>query len=182
MTYRVRRVAAHEWLRLRDVRLEALQDSPTVFATRYLDERMRSDSDWQARALYSSGAETQADGRLIATYVLVPADGRGQGRWAGMTTVFQEPEAVKPQAQLVGVYVAPQLRGRANGAAEELVRAAVEWACQDAAAERVRLFVREDNGRALSFYQRLGFTLTGMTMPYPPDPSYDELEMEFRSS
>ncbi|WP_377271076.1 GNAT family N-acetyltransferase [Peterkaempfera sp. SMS 1(5)a] len=177
MTYRVRRVASHEWLRLRDLRLEALQDTPTAFVTQYLDERMRSDSDWQSRARSGSGVEAQADGRLIATHVLVPAG--GGGRWGGMTTVFQEPEAVKPQAHLVGVYVAPRLRGRAVGAAEELVRAAVEWALDEGAAERVRLFVREDNGRALSFYRRLGFTLTGETMLYPPDPSYSELEMEF---
>ncbi|AXI77805.1 GNAT family N-acetyltransferase [Peterkaempfera bronchialis] len=176
MSYRVRRVAAHEWLRLRDLRLEALQDTPTAFVSQYATERMKSDTEWQSRALCGSGAEAQADGRLTATYVLEPA---GSGRWGGMVTVFQEPDAVKPQVHLVGVYVAPEYRGRAVGAAEALVREALEWAFTEGGAERVRLFVREDNGRALAFYRRLGFAETGETMLYPPDPSFTEFEMEY---
>lgn len=179
MSFRVRRVAADEWLRLRDLRLEALQNAPTAFGTPYQDERMRSDSVWQARARYGSGAEDEGDGRLTATHVLETLD--TPSRWGGMVTAFQEPAAVKPQVQLVGVYVTPALRGGALGASEALVRAALEWALGEGRAERVRLYVREDNLRAMAFYRRLGFVATGGSELHPPDPLYSELEMAYQA-
>ncbi|MCD0486254.1 GNAT family N-acetyltransferase [Streptacidiphilus sp. ASG 303] len=177
MRYLVRRVAAHEWLRLRDLRLEALQEAPAAFVSLYATERMTSDTEWQARARYGSGAAVRPDGRLTATHIIEQVGGRG--RWLGMVTAFQEPDALKPQIDLVGVYVAPEQRGRRVGASEALVRGSLAWAFDEAGAQRVRLFVREDNGRALAFYRRLGFTETGGTVPYPPAPSLSELEMEY---
>ncbi|MFJ6216351.1 GNAT family N-acetyltransferase [Streptomyces sp. NPDC092296] len=176
MSYRVRRVSADEWLALRELRLAALRDTPTAFVTQYADERLTPDDEWQARALHASGAAALPDGRRTATLVLEAAE---SGRWCGMVSAFQEPEAVKPQVHLVGVYVAPADRGRGAGAAEALVRAALEWAWDEGGAERVRLFVREDNQRALSFYRRLGFAESGVTMQYPPDLSFTEYEMEY---
>jgi ribosomal protein S18 acetylase RimI-like enzyme len=37
--------------------------------------------------------------------------------------------------------------------------------------------VTSDNAPALAFYQRLGFTLTGHTEPYPNDPALIEYQM-----
>ena len=173
----MRRISADEWLRLRDLRLEALQDSPTAFVSQYAEERMKSDAEWRSRALRSCGEHPQPDGGLVVTLALEHA---GSDHWVGMATVFQEPGAAEPQAQVVGVCVQLAHRGRAAGAAEVLVRGALGWARGDGAAERVRLFVREDNRRAMAFYGRLGFVETGVAIPYPPDPSVSECEMDYR--
>jgi ribosomal protein S18 acetylase RimI-like enzyme len=37
--------------------------------------------------------------------------------------------------------------------------------------------VTSNNGAGLHFYQRLGFTRTGGTEPYPNDPALIEIEM-----
>jgi ribosomal protein S18 acetylase RimI-like enzyme len=39
------------------------------------------------------------------------------------------------------------------------------------------LLVHEDNDRAIAFYRRRGYELTGRTVPYNLDPSKNELEM-----
>ena len=179
MNFRARRVSAHEWIQLRDARLEALREAPDAFESKYAEERMKSDAEWQDRALQSSGAEPRKDGLRVATFVLEQI---GAGHWAGMATVLEEREAGRPQAQLVGVYVQPPHRSRRVGAAEALIRETLDWACGDVGAQRVRLVVREDNQRAIAFYRRLGFGETGWTFPYPPDPSLWECEMEYRGA
>ena len=78
----------------------------------------------------------------------------------------------------MGVYVTPRQRG--SGVADELLRAVVGWAREEAHAARVRLYVLDANERAHAFYHRIGFADTGATMAYPPDPSYTEREMAYR--
>jgi ribosomal protein S18 acetylase RimI-like enzyme len=46
--------------------------------------------------------------------------------------------------------------------------------------DRIRLFVTQTNVRAAAFYRRIGFVPTGVTIAYPPDPSYVEAELEYR--
>jgi len=43
---------------------------------------------------------------------------------------------------------------------------------------RLLLEVHESNARAIAYYERRGFTRTGNTVPYPLDPTANELEME----
>jgi RimJ/RimL family protein N-acetyltransferase len=64
-----------------------------------------------------------------------------------------------------------------------LFRAAVEWSwgIEDPEIQRVRLFVHERNARARGLYERLGFGLTGITVPMEGDRA-DELEIEMALS
>jgi ribosomal protein S18 acetylase RimI-like enzyme len=166
----VRRIRAGEWREYRELRLEALKDTPLAFTEQYETSVRRPDGFWRERV-----GRSATDG-TVAGFVAVNA-----GRFVGKATCVIEPEVTEHvSAQIVGVYVQPPARGRQAGTATRLIDAAVTWARRDAGADRVRLFVLEVNERAQRFYRRFGFVATGNTMPYPPDPSYVELEMEYR--
>ncbi|NEE00146.1 GNAT family N-acetyltransferase [Phytoactinopolyspora halotolerans] len=169
MDYEVRRIRSDEWRAYRELRLEALRDSPLAFVDRYEDARRRPDQYWRDRVARN------AAGRLTCTYVIA----RNDGRLAGMTSCFVEPEFTDyVSAHIVAVYVTPGFRG--NGSATRLIEAVIAWAHDVAGADRIRLFVMEANERAEAFYRRIGFSRTGATMAYPPDPSFTEYEMEYR--
>jgi ribosomal protein S18 acetylase RimI-like enzyme len=168
MDHEVRRIGADEWRQYRQLRLEALRDSPLAFVEQYEESLTRPDEFWQDRINRS------AVGDVVSTFVAVHA-----GAFVGKTTCLIEadvPDHVS--AHIVGVYVTPRLRG--HGVAEALFAAAIRWAEQEVRADRIRLFVLESNDRAAAFYRRIGFAATGATMPYPPDPIYTEYEMEYR--
>lgn len=46
-----------------------------------------------------------------------------------------------------------------------------------AGAERVRLIVHEDNGRAQGFYRKVGFVPSGVRVPLPQAQGESELEL-----
>ena len=75
---------------------------------------------------------------------------------------------------LVGVYVAPGVRGREVGLADAMLTTIEDWARTES--DRLTLHVHEENARARAFYERRGFVATGRTVPYPLAP--DELEVE----
>ena len=107
-----------------------------------------------------------------ATFVALHAD-----RMIGKATGFVDTEVPEPTVHLVGVYVAPAYRGVDKGVSVAVVGAVMRWARDSAGMLRARLFVTEVNGRAEAFYRRLGFTRTGETMAYPPDPTITEFEL-----
>ena len=78
------------------------------------------------------------------------------------------------RAQLVSMWTAPT--HRKTGVGRLLVDAVLDWA----KARNVRilsLMVVGNNETAIRFYQKLGFTQTGRTEPYPNDPAILEYEM-----
>lgn len=179
MDHVIRVVRAEEWPLVKELRLAALRDpvAPVAFLETYEQGVTRSDEFWRDRAL---GASEDGSGE-VRQFVAVAPD----GRWDGSVTVLIErPDAEvrfgeaaeTHQAHVVGVFVRPEARGR--GLAEELFRAATEWAwsLDGPRIERVRLYVHEDNARAAAFYRRIGFVPTGRTEPMPGDPSAREIE------
>lgn len=166
MRYDVRRVRADEWPQYRELRLEALKDSPLAFVEQYDDVVARPEQFWRDRV------ERSASGEASCTFVAVVGS-----RFVGKASCFVETDvADHVSAHVVGVYVSPEMRG--TGLAEPLLGATIRWAHEDARADRIRLFVMETNLRAIAFYQRLGFIPTGATMPYPPDPTRTEIELK----
>src|SRR5574342_431473 len=165
MDFEVRRIGVDEWETFRRLRLEALKDSPLAFVEQYDESLAKPDEFGRERVRH--GATDEDRGTFVAVH---------DGRFVGKATCFVDPEVTDARAaHLVGVYVTPQARG--TGVAQELVSAIMRWAYEQAGAEVVRLFVTEINERAESFYRRIGFARTGVTMSYPPDPSYLEHEM-----
>ncbi len=74
--------------------------------------------------------------------------------------VVEDPDAPR-RANLVGVFVDPQVRGREAGVAEALLDAVVAWVRDEQGLDRLHLHVHEDNPRAAAFYRRYGFVATG---------------------
>ncbi|GGV70089.1 MULTISPECIES: GNAT family N-acetyltransferase [Streptomyces] len=174
-TYLVRAVRAHEWSAVKALRLEALQDpvAHLAFLETYADAVTQPDSFWQERTAGACAGATGAQQFI--------AEGP-DGTWVGTVTVLlEEPGTTdwsgqpvqQRQGHVVGVYVRPEHRG--SGLTEVLFDEAVRWARQ-AGAERMRLFVHEDNGRAERFYRKAGFTFSGRTTPLPARPEEKELE------
>jgi ribosomal protein S18 acetylase RimI-like enzyme len=171
MGYEVRRIRADEWPPLRRLRLEALKDSPMAFVDQFEEALTRPDSFWQERA------QRGAHSARSATFVAVGGDG-----FVGMATCFVEDldDDDRVSVHVVGVYVTPAYRG--TGVVDALMAAVLGFAHRDLRADRIHLFVTETNGRAEAVYRRIGFVRTGATMPYPPDPSCLEYELEYRGA
>ena len=135
----IRRVRADEWRELRDLRLEALQDSPDAFWTLYEEALERTDADWREWTTFPCHVAVE-DGRLV-----------------GMVAAFAD-EQDAATAVLLAMFVAPAARGRGIGAA--LVDAQLAWA-RDEGFERMSLLVNVEQGSAFRLYERCGFRDTG---------------------
>ncbi|MEV7771998.1 GNAT family N-acetyltransferase [Kitasatospora sp. NPDC086791] len=175
----IRRVRNEDWVRVRELRLDALRDpaAAIAFLDTYEQAAARPDEFWQDRA---AGAAT---GSAVAQFVGEDAD----GRWLGSVSVLVErpgaPGALEgdvitvEQTHIVGVYVRPEARG--TGLAVDLIRAAVEWSWSlaEPRIRRVRLFVHEDNARAEAMYLKAGFAHSGVTLPVPGHGTGREVEL-----
>jgi ribosomal protein S18 acetylase RimI-like enzyme len=147
----IRRVEPDDWQLLRAVRLRALASDPDTFLDTVANARRLSDQHWRERARSS-------DRNITFVHEL-------DGTFDGMVSAFvaDDPET----AYLVGMWVAPKLRGK--GVAPELVEHVVEWA-RIHLRSRVVLSVEGDNGRAARLYEKCGFVELSEPplLPYEP--------------
>jgi ribosomal protein S18 acetylase RimI-like enzyme len=156
----IRRVRESDWPDLRTLRLEALADTPLAYLET-LEQAQRMDDDaWRARA--ARGAEGGDSFQVMAWDEVRPV---------ATSVAFLDDRG----AWLAAVYVAPGHRGQ--GLLAELSERCLAW-CRERGAAVLRLEVHEDNLRARTAYERLGFVDTGKRRPYPLDPTSDELLME----
>lgn len=146
---------------LRDIRLRALQDTPSAFGSTYARESALSDADWLRRA-------SQWNGQRSAAHLAWDGD-NPYGIVAGFFDV--DPPGA---AHLASMWVAPT--HRRAGVGRLLVNAVIDWARSEGATT-LRLMVTSNNDIAMRFYERLGFRRTGKTEPYPNDPMLFEFEM-----
>ncbi|QGN58344.1 N-acetyltransferase [Nostocoides sp. HKS02] len=146
------------WRVYRGVRLAMLLDEPQAFGSTFAREVQLSDDEWRARA---AGAPT-----WLAHDAELPV---------GAVTLFRYPEQAADEACLVAMWVAAHARGR--GVADALVGALLEHA-RSVGLRRVTLDVAHANGRAIGFYERMGFTPTGREGALAHDPAVTELELE----
>ena len=165
----VRETVLGDWHALRDIRLEALRDAPSAFASSYAHEAARDEEHWRGRSsgggmflAYLTGVSEVSASEVSASEV---------GELAGLAGGYQaDPVTV----ELVSMYVRP--RGRGRGVGEALAAAVIGWAAARQATS-VHLWVTETNGPARALYQRCGFTLTGERQPLPSDPGLSEVAM-----
>lgn len=154
----VRELRPDEWREARELRLQALADTPTAFLRTLAEEQGLEDEVWRDRAAPSERHASfvcEADGKLLgtATGVIDPDDG---------------------ETYLVAMWVAPSHRRRGLGI--ELVERVCEWAASRGAG-RVTLEVNERLEPAIRLYSRAGFRPTGGRRPLPTDPGHDALEL-----
>ncbi|WP_245862514.1 GNAT family N-acetyltransferase [Sanguibacter antarcticus] len=160
--FSIRRTTGDDWREVRDLRLEMLRDTPTGYIETLEQALAHGDAEWRMR-----GERGSAEHQIVLAAI------SGSGRWVGtMRGLVLDPE-VGPL--LVGVYVAPDVRGAEAGVADALLTGIEAWARTEG--DRLTLHVHEDNVRARTFYDRRGFTATGHTVPYTLDPTKNEVEM-----
>ena len=153
----VRTVGAGDWQAARDIRLDALREAPSAFASTYDQEAAYPEQTWQERA---------AAGNTFLAYQ--PESG---SQPVGLVAAI---ELVPGELELVSMWVRPEARGRQVGSA--LVEAVMEYAWARHV-PRVHLWVTETNKPAQRMYERCGFTQTGERQPLPSDPALMELAM-----
>ncbi|MET9777319.1 GNAT family N-acetyltransferase [Streptomyces sp. NPDC006367] len=173
--YVIRSIRTDEWPAVKELRLRALRDpvAHLAFLETYENAVARPDSYWQDRTAKA------AEGASGAQQII--AEGPG-GQWLGSLTVLMEEPGTtdwaglpvdRRQGHVVGVFVRPEWRG--SGLAKALFDAGLEWAWS-AGAQRVRLFVHEDNGRAQGAYRKAGLVPSGRTVRLEGKPEETELE------
>ena len=155
----LRRVVPDDWPAIKALRLEALQDTPVAFCERYADAVRETDDGWRART--ARGAAGGDSYQVLAWLRDLPV--------ATSVGYVDRDEAV-----LAAVYVTPACRGR--GLLGAMVEQVAAWA-RERSCPRLRLLVHERNVQAQQAYARLGFVATGHRVPYPLDPTTDEVEL-----
>jgi len=145
----------------RAVRLRALEDTPQAFTSTYAKESQLAESEWLARAERMNGA------RGVGFLAMDGEDG------CGMVGAFLEPNDPS-RALLVSMWTAPT--HRRQGVGRLLVEEVLRWA-HLRRARTLLLMVTANNQSAIGFYERLGFTRTGRTEPYPNNPAVLDHEM-----
>ncbi|MDH0664896.1 GNAT family N-acetyltransferase [Pseudomonas sp. GD03858] len=143
-------IKAQDWPLYRDLRLQALLDTPDAFGSTHAAEATRSDQAWQTRV---EAALASANDQLW-----LAREGRTP---CGL--IWCRLSAVEPGvAELYQMWVSPQARGR--GAGRALLRAALAWAGERQARE-VSLGVTLADSPAMGLYRSVGFRAFG-----PPGP------------
>ncbi len=140
---------------LRAARLRALEDAPYAFASTAAEEAQNPDAWWQA------GVER------LAWFVSEEGD-----VVVGLAAGLPPEEDGCPE--VVSMWVDAGCRG--TGVAEQLLSAVIDWA-RGIGAQEVSLGVADGNRRALRFYERAGFRLTGSSEPLRSRPTVCTYEM-----
>lgn len=139
----IRRLQPGEAGLYRELRLQALRESPEAFGTSLADALARDDQSWIDQA-YAS-----ASGPDRATFVALL-----DGRPVGLAALYRN--AAEPgTGELIQMWVAPEWRGGAL--AGELLGAIFRWAGENDFL-RVKAEVMAGNARALGCYRKFGFS------------------------
>jgi ribosomal protein S18 acetylase RimI-like enzyme len=164
---RVRVLDEADWPLCRDLRLQALRQSPESFVANYEDEQQYDENAWRERMRVVRWLVSELDGKTAGLVGLVLHD--------------EDPE----RGEIYGLWVAPEARGKR--VARGLVQGAAEQARADAR-RRLYFWVGSDNGPAVAFASAFGFRPTSerrsvrtddegegvpeiaMVLPLSPDP------------
>ena len=145
----------------KEVRLRSLRDTPSAFGSTYAKESQFPDAEWVARAV-------RCNGEIGIGFLAM--DGNTACGIAG--SFLDQNDATR--AQLISMWTAPT--HRRQGVGRLLVDEVITWA-RSRGARTLLLLVTSVNEPAMRFYERLGFTRTGRSEPYPNDPAVIEYEM-----
>jgi ribosomal protein S18 acetylase RimI-like enzyme len=142
----VRRIQAHEWEQLRDIRLQALERAPEAFCSSLEEVSRVTRPIWEERA--RMGAESERTATFVAEQ---------GGRFQGMLIVSKEEDG----AEIFAVYLAQEARGQ--GIATRMLQQALDFA----GPIPVRLEVNQSLTAAEALYRRCGFRPDGPVRKFP---------------
>jgi ribosomal protein S18 acetylase RimI-like enzyme len=157
----IEQLSPHLAMQLKRVRLTALKDTPSAFSSTYARESQRSNEDWLKMAsAWNSGQ---------SVFYIAMDGGAPCGMIAGKFD-----EVAPRRTWVLSMWVAPAHRRTGLGA--RLMDEVERWA-QNLAMCELYLHVTSNNSTAQNFYEKCGFTRTGITQPYQNDPGLFEYEM-----
>jgi ribosomal protein S18 acetylase RimI-like enzyme len=154
----VRVLAEHEWHRLRDIRLSALQDYPAGFLASYDREAAYGEQQW--RQEFSRGQWNI----MLAGQQAV-----------GLLGVTREEAMPSWECYLEYLWVRPGFRQR--GAGSMLLRTVLDG-LREAGVRTVWLYILNGNVTAMRLYQRFGFQRTYERQELPDHPAGSEERMK----
>ena len=140
----VRAASPDEWRSVRDLRLRALEDSPSAFGSTLERERAYAKREWLQ---WISGWERAVNRLLVAI---------DERTWIGMAVGSRADD--DERVHLYAMWVDPG--SRRTGVGRRLVEAVLEWAEAEGATE-IELGATAINRDAVVFYERLGFADSG---------------------
>jgi len=160
----IRRIRSDEGLRLRDLRLHALADSPMAFGSTLAREEAYPEALWNERA--ANGAAGDKSVTFVAEHdnCLV----------AVATGLAPDLDHDGASPMMVGVFVDGGARGQGVGV--QLVAKVSDWARARGWA-RLIAWITSGNAPALALYRRCGFRATGATRPSAHTPELLECEL-----
>lgn len=142
MDPQVRRIAATEGTRWREVRLLALQSDPLAFGNTYERAAARAESDWL------SSAREHADGDDRAAFFAIVGE-----QVVGLVVAHRDQD--RPDAfSVYQMWVAPEARGRGTGA--RLLTVLEAWV-RERGGTILGLMVSDTAPNARRLYERAGF-------------------------
>ena len=158
----VRRIRPDEGAVLRDVRLAALADAPSAFASTYAQESLLTSEDWADRASAASAGPERATFFAVADDAIV-----------GLVGAYR-PELASPRIGLVSMWTHPV--ARRTGVGRLLIGAVLDWA-RAYGGQTVELWVTRGNVGAENLYRAMGFVAAREYQPLPSDPCREEVRM-----
>lgn len=142
----IRESSPSDLMQYRELRLGALQDSPTAFSADYEINLNQPMNFWEGRL------KPDEHGKLFFA--------EHASQLTGMTGIRQgESPKTKHGAYIWGVYVRPEWRGL--HIAEAFIETCIEWA-KMRQVNIVKLGVMTNNTSAVRCYERCGFTIYGI--------------------
>lgn len=145
----VRTLQTGEWPLWRQLRLDALSDSPDAFRPTLEDEQDQPDEWWAD--IIGTTVEHSRGGLWVAEIDCVPVG-----------ILFARVDEDVTVVEIGAMWVRPLVRG--NGVGSGLLEAALDWA-RSCSVRRAELWVTESNFAAVSLYERHGFELADDTQP-----------------
>jgi GNAT superfamily N-acetyltransferase len=146
----VRQTTEDDWKAWRDLRLRALQDTPTAFGSTYDREATFTEDDWKDRLRNPESAS-------LLAFVDDVAVGMGGG--------FRD---LPGWLHVVAMWTDPSWRG--HGVGRTVLEHLKDWSAGQGL--RVHLDVETTNLGARRLYERAGFVATGETRPLRDGSSY----------
>lgn len=152
--YSVKMLTEDEWLRLRDARLAALEESPRSFLARYEDEAAYDEEKWRSEFVRGVWSIVLADDQVV-----------------GLLGVTREPWMPPQDRDLEYVWIASSLRR--HGVATMLLKTVMDRLPQAGVetfwgVHTLWLWVLEGNDAARNLYEGFGFHSTNLRQRLPP--------------
>ena len=140
-----RRATAADVDLFREIRLQALQDSPEAFGSTYESAIERSQDSWREQLV------STVDGGLRNTQFVFDGDS-----CVGLGALYREDGSVS--GDLIMMWISPEVRS--SGAGSMIVDNLLLWAGNNGF-KSVSLVVTDSNTRGIKFYENCGFRNTG---------------------